>query len=730
MKKKLKVAVWVIMISGVMLPSAWADTDGWKIFTQPIRCTHWAEDDQAFWTVQIGKVIRIDKATHRRTYFTSANTSIPNFSPNGLVHDKNGILWVSVRGGIARFDGKNWTLVKSISGPKPLTIENPYRLAVDGRNNLWMLHGDSLIQRFPNGQGVVLDSIGNPKTKTRYIRSIKSDELGNIWILMSADSYESLFKYDVSSQAWTSYSRSNSQISSKYFRDMISISPDKLGNVWVPTFYYGLLKLNTNGAWTVFDTVNSSIPFNRIEKVEPSENGTLWIVGEFGKWREEMLVTFDDAGSFTKMDTSKIPFRVKGIAKMVGLKKGSMLVSTGYGTFVHSAGNTWTDLRELPDRRVKAVTTLPDNSLLGGGLGGMRSCNIATEFWSATTITQDVYSSCKDGNGNVWVGLKGSLLRISANGQITAMDSSSFPFNREIVSTLIADASGFIWAGSRKGLLRVNGKTLQFQLYNEGNSRLPSDYVTALCAAPNGKIWIGTGKGLTWIDKAGNWISRPLMATARVYGLAAGKSNEIYVGTSSGLYVMDGQNQSRHYASHNSDIPGNRVSTISIEPDGSVWVSANYGTGKLGTNGKWTCFDSLADGFSFRDASVIEMDMNGNVWIGTDDGLAYLRRNPVRIASPNHNHVTTPAELFLDVPAVMARRPFFSLFVPGPGDYRLRVFDLQGRMIMDHSNSAASSGLQFVPLSLPAGNMMAGQRLIAQLQQSGNFAVRKFVIAQ
>ena len=77
------------------------------------------------------------------------------------------------------------------------------------------------------------------------------------------------------------------------------------------------------------------------------------------------------------------------------------------------------------------------------------------------------------------------------------------------------------------------------------------------------------------------------------------------------------------YNTDNSDLPGNRVVAVAIDPEGNVWTGHSSGAFEPGDgcakfNGKtWTVYNTDNSGLLSNNVNALAFDSNGNVWIGT-----------------------------------------------------------------------------------------------------------------
>lgn len=157
---------------------------------------------------------------------------------------------------------------------------------------------------------------------------------------------------------------------------------------------------------------------------------------------------------------------------------------------------------------------------------------------------------------------------------------------------------------------------------------LPSGWVTALAAAPDGKLWVGTGN-------AGVYLLDPATLAGKGYRAADGLSSDavvsiapfggkVYVGTSAGLSVFDGEKWSTIGKIENVTMRNVR---LAASPDGrELWACSVYLAGGtvrfdgsawkfMGGEGRGLFND--VQGFAFRP---------GEVLMGSGAGAVHLRK--------------------------------------------------------------------------------------------------------
>jgi ligand-binding sensor domain-containing protein len=148
------------------------------------------------------------------------------------------------------------------------------------------------------------------------------------------------------------------------------------------------------------------------------------------------------------------------------------------------------------------------------------------------------------------------------------------------VSSITQDDKGYIWLGSKEGVVRFDGKNIK--LFNQQNG-LPAEKITSIYCYKNNEIYLGTDKGRVFIIK-----------------------NESSIDS----------------LSFTSDVPDNKITGF-YKKDGQLFVST-YGNGiYLFEKGKQSFH--LNTSTTLSDDVVYTMKLvEEKLWCGTDAGIAIV----------------------------------------------------------------------------------------------------------
>lgn len=229
--------------------------------------------------------------------------------------------------------------------------------------------------------------------------------------------------------------------------------------------------------------------------------------------------------------------------------------------------------------------------------------------------------------GYLWIGSKRGLIRFDGN---TARIFSHENGNTNSLSNndiwgISEDSKGNLWISTNGGgINKFDPKTESFKHYREEQG-LSSNIAFAVYASSNGLILIGTSKGLSVIEPeqkrtvAFDWQSK---ITAAVWSICEDSENNVWIGSSDGLYVVDNQNNIRHFT-HDTDniesLSNNVIRSIYEDSKGRMWIGTDNGL-NLYSNATFTRYmhDPLnPTSISGNEIYGVFESNEGMFWVGT-----------------------------------------------------------------------------------------------------------------
>ncbi|HGY54972.1 MAG TPA: histidine kinase [Caldithrix abyssi] len=285
----------------------------------------------------------------------------------------------------------------------------------------------------------------------------------------------------------------------------------------------------------------------------------------------------------------------------------------------------------------------------------------------------DLRALSRDSEGNLWIGTWGSGLdfynpRLNRFDHLKNSMLSPNSLSDNKVSCLFPADSGKMWVGTWGGglnLLDIRTKTFQRFLslpaewINTGNNE-----IATLGYDGSGYLWVGTSGGLVLIDStskkivsATNRYKIPVSLTKTgISSLLFDKANTVWVGTvGDGLfrifltnghvahYVNDRQNQE--------SISDNHITAIYQDTNGNIWIGTENGLNLFSDKNRFIRFKydvNNSNSLSHNRVLTITEDLSGLLFIGTDGGgisiynprstafnhYTYQKGNPLSLSNP------------------------------------------------------------------------------------------------
>ncbi len=247
-----------------------------------------------------------------------------------------------------------------------------------------------------------------------------------------------------------------------------------------------------------------------------------------------------------------------------------------------------------------------------------------------------VMSVCKDHNGVLWIGTDNDgIYSVSPNGEVKSHFSQENGAN--VPSTIISifeDSEQNLWLGSFfQGLAKLNKQTGHCEYIQEMNN----DCVFSIEEDKNKNIWIGTmGAGVYSM----NMKNHQTIHYSSISGLKYNKSlntihnrwvtaikvthdNKLYIGTFDGIGCLDLNNKS-FVSTYNTNklLSGYIIYTIYEDNQGNIWIGTSEGIFCINSKTHQISSFDMKNGLPSNVICGICGDKQGNLWISTNYGIS------------------------------------------------------------------------------------------------------------
>jgi PAS domain S-box-containing protein len=246
----------------------------------------------------------------------------------------------------------------------------------------------------------------------------------------------------------------------------------------------------------------------------------------------------------------------------------------------------------------------------------------------------------EDRSGTLWVGASGNLIRTDREtGKCT-----SYPLNDDVIS-ISGDSAGAIWVGTGyTGFYRFDPQTSRFKRFPLNPSSPPAyhNQILRIFIDGTGEMWLATRRGLLRFNGATGRFTvyqRHVNQIDEYFDIAEDQNGRLWLGGNAGLQRYDPATREfaryEHQLGNPRSLSDNTVSSVLVDHSGNVWAATYNGLAKLdqktGTFTNYYANDGLP---SSRVSCVLE-DGHGALWMSTARGVS--RFDPVARAFKNYS---------------------------------------------------------------------------------------------
>lgn len=281
----------------------------------------------------------------------------------------------------------------------------------------------------------------------------------------------------------------------------------------------------------------------------------------------------------------------------------------------------------LPEQVVQAFAQTADRYLWIATTGGLvrfdgERFQTFNRDNTAAFTENNVFCLTISRDHSLWIGMEGGGLILYRDGVFRSF-SFQEGLTNAFVRTIHEDSAGRMWIGTDGGLFRfLNGK---FQRV-DGTAQVPAIAVHAIHEDSQGRLWVGGSKLLLLSsDSATEYLLPGKTSQNRVKSITETGDGTIWVGTVSGLRrIRPGEPRFESVP----QIQGT-VRVLRETSDGTLWIGT-IGRGLLTYRAGHFSRIATPDPLPSNTILNVYEDVEKNIWIGTQGGMARLIKTPVR----------------------------------------------------------------------------------------------------
>ncbi len=231
--------------------------------------------------------------------------------------------------------------------------------------------------------------------------------------------------------------------------------------------------------------------------------------------------------------------------------------------------------------------------------------------------------------------------------------------SQSTVETIYQDSKGYIWIGTNDGLDRYNGYEFKHYKHDKyDKNSIANNYIVDIIEDKNGYIWVSTIGGLSRInpdkDEIKNYYSkedRGNLSNSNLWQLLCTKDNRLIASTIDGLNVYDkNKDKFTRILYKEGELPSQYIYSLEEDINGHIWVGTDNGLVELDKD--LNIVKSYHDTIGDSDVYNVYDDSKGNIWVCTlDNGLFKINLDDKRVENYKNNNskISIPSNNVRDI---------------------------------------------------------------------------------
>ncbi len=494
---------------------------------------------------------------------------------------QNDTCWIATEGGLVKYIIPEFE--KQVYKRSNSDIPGNFITSVclDSNNILWIGTYDAGAASYNGSEWTIYNESNS--ILPEKVMSVQCDAQGNIWF---ATRHNGLIKFDGTD--WEEYSEENFNFPTSVLN---TLHIDTKGSIWAGSYEHGLIMMDSSGKTTEYNTLNSSISSDVIYGISSDQDNNIWIATEQGvsKFNGSEWTVYNTTNSVIQSNQTSCIYIEKGKIVWIGTQ--------GYGIARYDGSNWMKFTKEshgLKDGFVTAICVDNDRMKWIGSLSkGIIKTDFVNNFMPILIANNDLSANNTgkpliDNDNKVFIPTYYGFTKTDGN-YWDMYDSGNSPLPSDEILVMAKDKNNVKYFGTTGGLaVWDDSKGISgWKVYNSENSGLKYNFVTALYVDKNQRIWVATEDNGELESKSG------------VQYIEGGAFHDI--------------------PELNSDSISLSVYAIIEDYTGTFWFGTfGYGLFKY-AGGQMTNYNMDNSGFKSFAIYDLEVDKNNTLLIGTGD---------------------------------------------------------------------------------------------------------------
>jgi len=531
-----------------------------------------------------------------------------------IMQDRSDFIWLGTNEGLVKYDGYSYRIYKHEAfNPNSLSENWVLDIIEDKYGNLWLGTQGGGLCKFNPETGVFktfLHQKNSPASslKSNIVRSLYIDEHQILWV----GSQSGLSWLDLKTEKILDLPLPIKEQQGLNKGSVNSICKSE-GILYFGCWGDGLIALDpTTFHIDTYTSRTSDLAWlqeNKIKTLKPDASGRLWI-GTRG-------------GGLNIFDPKTKIFSVINAGRDSSYSINSNSVQS---ILIDSRGNVWAGMF---DNGLNMIS--PQKHSIQSFRRNAYDKHSLPSNWVASLF--------EDRSGLIWIGTDRGLAKVPVWGcnfkHISLSSSDAGEFN---INAILQAKNGTFWFGAwGGGLIRFDPEKNEFKTYLRGDdpNSISNNNVWEIKEDKEGRIWIGTGDGLDCLDPISGVMTKykrkfdddNSLIHNNVSALLIDSKNRIWVGSwGEGLSVLD-ETRTRYLRfkndeSKNGSISDDFINAIFEDSKHRIWIAtAKGGVNLYHDDGSFSVLKPNSTKFSINNnIESIAEDKKGRIWLGSNGG--------------------------------------------------------------------------------------------------------------
>lgn len=330
------------------------------------------------------------------------------------------------------------------------------------------------------------------------------------------------------------------------------------------------------------------------------------------------------------------------ISKTVQDTLGNLWIATGFGGVSKYDGKTFSNYTEkeglVNNTILDMILDHAGNLWLGTyhGVSMFDGVNFVNYTTDEGLLNNVILQILEDSKHNIWIFTEKGVSRLDVQHKILTNFTEKNGLSFNFAMRGLEDVNGNIWIGTFEHGVSVlsteqnaNHEIFTFKNFTTKQGLVGND-ILSFREDKHHNIWIGTTEGVSKYIVKENYLLNITkengLNDVEINTILETKKGEIYLGTQSGIMIIDSENLSSYTSLNLQDgLPDKHILSLFEDNIGTIWIGTEAGLGKYRANN--FSFLNIKDSDLLNITFAILEDKKNNVWLGTQNGVFKYVRN-------------------------------------------------------------------------------------------------------